>query len=86
MHFYTNIIFLLETETAIIFLLETETAKRLYGSAKELPIIEKSNVKIVSTTYNPADTLNGISCRATDHGLDYIVYDPASEAEVDSIF
>ncbi len=35
---------------------------------------------------NRLDFFCEVGCRATDHGLDYVVYSPASDAEVENIF
>ncbi|MBO5090020.1 MAG: glucuronate isomerase [Clostridia bacterium] len=35
---------------------------------------------------NRLDFFCEVGCRATDHGLDYVVYSPASETEVENIF
>lgn len=53
---------------------------------------EASNIEIKSVNdvkaalSNRLDFFCELGCRATDHGLDYVVYSPASDYEVDCIF
>ncbi len=57
--------------------------KKLSGVA-EIDIKTVSDVK--SALEKRLDYFCSLGCRATDHGLDYVVYEPASEETVNAIF
>lgn len=60
-----------------------EYIEKLAKSA-EMKINSVSDVK--SALSKRLDFFCELGCRATDHGLDYVVYSPASESEVERIF
>lgn len=54
------------------------------SAAAEIDIKTVSDVK--AALEKRLDYFCSLGCRATDHGLDYVVYDPASEETVNEIF
>ncbi|MBQ3052485.1 MAG: glucuronate isomerase [Clostridia bacterium] len=54
------------------------------SKAAGMPISSAADVKKALT--NRLDFFCSLGCRATDHGLDYVVYSPATETQVEKIF
>lgn len=56
----------------------------LLGEAAEMKIESFEDLKIALT--KRLDFFCGLGCKASDHGLDYMVYSPASDDELEAIF
>lgn len=56
---------------------------------KQLEIVSGTSIKSIADVKAALEKrmefFNSMGCRASDHGLDYLIYNPASEEELDSI-